>query len=139
MRRVLLGDSPNPLSPTEFSLLSGLALNSGQVMLPADLLRVVWGPAYVDGISLLRTAIWRLRRKLEADPSNPEYVLTVRAWATPSRATPPSSAHSPRSEVHALSRVRDRPVFFRASGDATVIGGQINCVSSSGPVLRKLR
>lgn len=77
MRRVRLGDSPIPLSPTEFSLLSELALNSGQVMLPADLLRVVWGPAYVDDISLLRTAIWRLRRKLEADPSNPEYVLTV--------------------------------------------------------------
>ena len=77
MRRVLLGDSPIPLSPTEFSLLSELALNFGQVMLPADLLRVFWGPAYVDDISLLRTAIWRLRRKLEADPSNPEYVLTV--------------------------------------------------------------
>lgn len=77
MRRVRIGDKPIPLTPMEFSLLSELALNAGRVMLPADLLRVVWGPAYVDDISLLRTAVWRLRRKLEAEPSNPTYVLTV--------------------------------------------------------------
>ena len=77
MRRVRVGETPIALSPTEFSLLSELTMNAGQVMLPADLLRAVGGPAYVDDISLLRTAVWRLRRKLETDPANPSYILTV--------------------------------------------------------------
>lgn len=77
MRRALVDEKAVPLTPTEFELLSELAVNRGHVMLPADLLRVVWGPAYVDDVGLLRTAIWRLRRKLEVEGQANEFILTV--------------------------------------------------------------
>ena len=77
MRRVEIGAEIIALTPTEFALLSELALNQGQVVLPADLLRAVWGPSYLEDVSLLRTAVWRLRRKLEPDTETPRYVVTV--------------------------------------------------------------
>ncbi len=77
MRGVRIGDRTIPLTPTEFAVLSELALNAGQVMLPADLLRIVWGPAYIEDVSLLRTAVWRLRRKLEQHADGPKYIVTV--------------------------------------------------------------
>ncbi len=76
MRGVRIGDLAIRLTPTEFAVLSELALNAGQVMLPADLLRVVWGPAYIEDLSLLRTAVWRLRRKLEQGDGS-KYIVTV--------------------------------------------------------------
>ena len=77
MRRALLNGRPSPLTPTEFDLLGELARHRGQVLLPADLLRAVWGPAYVDDVGLLRTAIWRLRRKLEPDAEPYRYIVTM--------------------------------------------------------------
>ncbi len=77
MRRVELADKIIALTPTEFALLSELALQEGKVVVPADLLRAVWGPSYIDDVSLLRTAVWRLRRKLEPDAEQPKYVVTV--------------------------------------------------------------
>jgi two-component system KDP operon response regulator KdpE len=41
-----------------------------------DLLIAVWGVEYRDDIDYLRAYIRYLRRKLEADPSNPRYILT---------------------------------------------------------------
>ena len=76
MRGVRIGDLAIRLTPTEFAVLSELALHAGQVMLPADLLRVVWGPAYIEDLSLLRTAVWRLRRKLEQGDGS-KYIVTV--------------------------------------------------------------
>jgi two-component system KDP operon response regulator KdpE len=64
------------LTPTEYALLRELALNSNRVMLHEDLLKAVWGPEYRDDIDYLRAYIRYLRRKLEEDPSNPEYILT---------------------------------------------------------------
>ena len=52
-----------------------LALNANQVMLHQDLLMQVWGPEYRDDVDYLRAYIRYLRRKLEADPSNPRYIL----------------------------------------------------------------
>ena len=77
MRRALLDGVPIPLTPIEFELLAELAHSPGQVIFPADLLRAVWGPAYVDDVGLLRTAVWRLRRKLEPNAQSPAYVVTV--------------------------------------------------------------
>ena len=77
LRRALLDGVPIPLTPIEFELLAELAQSPGQVIFPADLLRAVWGPAYVDDVGLLRTAVWRLRRKLEPNAQSPAYVVTV--------------------------------------------------------------
>lgn len=77
MHRAVIDGQPVQLTPTEFELLAELALNRGHVMLPADLLSAVWGPTYVDDLGLLRTAIWRLRRKLELNVRARDYVVTV--------------------------------------------------------------
>jgi len=47
-------------------------------MVQDELLVRVWGPEYSGASALLQTAIRRLRRKIEDDPSSPLYVLTRR-------------------------------------------------------------
>jgi two-component system KDP operon response regulator KdpE len=64
------------LTRTEYALLRELALNANRVMLHQDLLTAVWGPEYRDDIDYLRAYIRYLRRKLERDSANPQYVLT---------------------------------------------------------------
>lgn len=65
------------LSPTEYGLLAALARHAGQVIDHRTLLREVWGPSYGDERNYLRTFIQRLRVKLEADPKNPEIIVTA--------------------------------------------------------------
>jgi two-component system KDP operon response regulator KdpE len=65
-----------PLTRTEYALLRELALNANCVMLHQDLLTKVWGPEYRDDLDYLRAYVRYLRRKLEADPSSPQYILT---------------------------------------------------------------
>ncbi|HEY0831975.1 MAG TPA: response regulator transcription factor [Candidatus Dormibacteraeota bacterium] len=77
------------LSPTEYGLLAALAEHPGQVMDHRTLLRTVWGPGYGDERNYLRTFIQRLRVKLEADPKNPEVIVT--AGARGYRFGPPAS------------------------------------------------
>jgi len=64
------------LTRTEYALLRQLALNANRVMLHQDLLTEVWGPEYRDDIDYLRAYIRYLRRKLEKDPANPQYIRT---------------------------------------------------------------
>jgi len=64
------------LTRTEYALLRQLALNANRVMLHQDLLTEVWGGEYRDDVDYLRAYIRYLRRKLEPDPSNPQYILT---------------------------------------------------------------
>ncbi|MBE9506526.1 MAG: response regulator transcription factor [Chloroflexi bacterium] len=64
------------LTRTEYALLRQLALNANKVMLHHDLLTTVWGQEYRDDIDYLRAYVRYLRRKLETDPSHPQYILT---------------------------------------------------------------
>jgi two-component system KDP operon response regulator KdpE len=75
-RSVHVRGDPVSLTRTEYALLRQLALNANRVMLHQDLLTEVWGPEYRDDIDYLRAYIRYLRRKLEADPRNPQYILT---------------------------------------------------------------
>jgi two-component system, OmpR family, KDP operon response regulator KdpE len=68
--------APVALTRTEYALLRQLALNPNRVMLHRDLLAEVWGAEYVDDIDYLRAYVRYLRRKLEADPSNPQHIVT---------------------------------------------------------------
>ncbi len=76
-RRVVRDGTPVSLTPTEFGVLAELARHRGSVLSPAELLSSIWGPECTDDLHLLRTAIWRLRRKLELDSRAPQYVVTV--------------------------------------------------------------
>jgi two-component system KDP operon response regulator KdpE len=74
---VALRGEERSLTPTEYALLRQLALNANCVMTHRDLLTAVWGPEYRDDVDYLRAYIRYLRRKLEVDPSEPEYILTA--------------------------------------------------------------
>jgi two-component system KDP operon response regulator KdpE len=64
------------LTPIEYRLLTTLARNAGRVMTHRHLLKEVWGPAHGDDTHYLRVYMAQLRRKVEADPSNPQLLLT---------------------------------------------------------------
>lgn len=64
------------LTATEFKLLAYLAANSGRVLTHQSILTQVWGQAEADHIEYLRVYMRQLRKKLEADPESPQYLLT---------------------------------------------------------------
>jgi len=66
------------LRPTEFKLLYHLVQNAGWVVPHDQLLAKVWGYEYRDETHYLRLYVNYLRKKLEADPSDPKYILTER-------------------------------------------------------------
>ena len=69
---------PVALTKTEFHLLSELAVNAGIVLSRENLLERVWGYDYFGDTRLVDADIRRLRTKVEADPSNPTHIVTVR-------------------------------------------------------------
>lgn len=64
------------LTPTEWHLLEVLARTPGRLVGHQQLLREVWGPAYLDQTNYLRVYIGALRRKLERNPGAPAHLLT---------------------------------------------------------------
>ena len=66
------------LTRTEFRLLVELASSPGKVMSREDLLERVWARDYFDDERLVDVHVRRLRTKIEPDPANPRYVVTVR-------------------------------------------------------------
>ena len=66
------------LRPTEFRLLHHLIENAGWTVPHSTLLAKVWGYEYKDAISYLRIYINYLRKKIEPELSNPQYILTER-------------------------------------------------------------
>ena len=66
-----------PLTPKETDLLRYLAANCNAPVPHARLLQTIWGPDYGDEVEYLRVFVNHLRKKIEPDPSNPQYLLTV--------------------------------------------------------------
>ena len=64
------------LTPKEFELLHYLMKHSGRPIAHAALLQAVWGDDYALQTEYLRTFVHQLRKKLEMDPSTPQYLLT---------------------------------------------------------------
>lgn len=62
----------------EFDLLELLMRNAGRVLTRAQIIDRVWGSDYVGDTKTLDVHIKRLRSKVEADPANPELIVTVR-------------------------------------------------------------
>jgi len=64
------------LTPKEFDLLQYLMSRPGLPLAHAKLLQAIWGAEYGQEVEYLRTFVHQLRKKLEDDPSSPEYLLT---------------------------------------------------------------
>ena len=77
-RTVTRGGAPVDLAPKEFDLLLELIRRDGAVASRLDLMRSVWGHSSDVVSRTVDTHIAELRRKLEANPSAPELIITVR-------------------------------------------------------------
>ncbi|WP_328743835.1 response regulator [Streptomyces sp. NBC_00285] len=64
------------LTPTEWHLLEILVCSPGRLVTQKQLLQEVWGPSYGSKTNYLRVYMAQLRRKLEADPAHPRYLIT---------------------------------------------------------------
>ncbi len=76
-RQVTVAGKEVKLTPTEYTLLQEFALNAGKVLTHTYLLNKVWGPEYREEREYLHVFVRRLRAKLEPDPTNPKYIMTV--------------------------------------------------------------
>jgi two-component system response regulator RegX3 len=75
---VAVDGQPVSLPLKEFDLLELLLRNAGRVLTRGQLIDRVWGADYVGDTKTLDVHVKRLRAKLEPDPANPRYLLTVR-------------------------------------------------------------
>jgi two-component system KDP operon response regulator KdpE len=64
------------LTPKEYDVLKHLVANQGKPLTHRRLLQSVWGPDYGEETENLRVVINQLRKKIEADPTHPKYIVT---------------------------------------------------------------
>lgn len=77
MHEVYIGEKNiTHLTPLESRLLETLMVNHNHVLVTDTLIDYVWGPAGGDR-AMLKQLVYRLRQKIEKDPSNPFYLQTV--------------------------------------------------------------
>jgi two-component system, OmpR family, alkaline phosphatase synthesis response regulator PhoP len=77
-REVTRGGEAVPLTATELDVLLCLIRAEGQPLSREDILRLVWGPGHHGTLRTIDNFLLQLRTKLEADPSEPQHLLTVR-------------------------------------------------------------
>jgi two-component system, OmpR family, response regulator RegX3 len=75
---VSVDGEPVALPLKEFDLLELLMRNAGRVLTRVQLIDRVWGSDYVGDTKTLDVHVKRLRAKIEPDPANPKYLVTVR-------------------------------------------------------------
>jgi len=75
-RSVTRAGSPVHLTPTEWRMLEFLARHPGTLVTRQTLLKELWGSEQVSDSGYLRLYVSQLRKKLEADPAQPEHLLT---------------------------------------------------------------
>src|SRR5665647_108729 len=75
---VTVNGAPIALPLKEFELLEILLRNSGRVLTRMQLIDRVWGSDYVGDTKTLDVHVKRLRAKVEPDPPNPQFIVTVR-------------------------------------------------------------
>ena len=76
-RRVIVRGKDVYLTPKEFDILYFLASNQGQVFTKEQIYQAVWTGEYLLDDSNIMAFIRKLRKKIEPNPDDPEYILTV--------------------------------------------------------------
>lgn len=79
-RRLTVRGEIIELTPTEYRLLDILVRHAGRTVPSEKLLKDVWGTEYGNETEHVKHYIWSLRKKLEADPGNPQHILTERGF-----------------------------------------------------------
>ncbi len=80
MQAVTLGELSIDLTATEYKLLAVLAEHARHILSVDQLVRHVWGDAYVGETGYVKRYMWYLRQKIEDDPSRPRYLLNERGF-----------------------------------------------------------
>ena len=76
LRTVTVAGKEIQLTPTEYDILRLLVTHAGKVLTHTQILKKIWGIAYLEQPHVLRVNISNLRRKIEADPSRPRHIIT---------------------------------------------------------------
>jgi len=76
-RRVTRGDQQVQLTHTEFDLLAYLATNAGKALSRERIFRSVWGMSHQIETRVIDVHVRNLRRKIEVDPNQPQFILAV--------------------------------------------------------------
>lgn len=76
-RRVVRGEEEISLTPKEFDILYFLAENRGEVFTKEQIYKAVWSEDYLLDDSNIMAFIRKLRKKIEPDPDEPKYILTI--------------------------------------------------------------
>jgi DNA-binding response OmpR family regulator len=79
-RTVTVGGRQIQLAPKEYDLLVVLAWDRGRAFGREMLLERIWGYDYTGGTRTVDVHVGRLRSKIEADPAQPRYLVTVRGF-----------------------------------------------------------
>src|SRR5262249_4929733 len=95
------------LSPKEFDLLTFMMQHRNIPLTHARILRTIWGAEYGDEGQCMRSYIKLLRKKIEDDPANPQYIVT-QPWVG-YRFRDPADPDSPK----ATNRTRIDPRMSR--------------------------
>ncbi len=77
------------LTPIEYKLLTQLVRHAGKLLTYQQLLMAIWGPAAVERVHYLRVHMASLRRKIEADPARPAWLVTEPGVGYRLRDAPP--------------------------------------------------
>jgi two-component system KDP operon response regulator KdpE len=75
-RQVTAHGTKMRLTPREFDLMRYLVDHPNQVVRHREILRAVWGPDHGDEVEYVRAFVKQLRKKIELEPANPQYLLT---------------------------------------------------------------
>ena len=86
-RLVTVRGETTHLTPKEFELLQYLATCPNRIVPHRELLRAIWGPDYENELEQLRTVVKQLRKKIEPQPGNPQFLLT-HSWVGYELRTP---------------------------------------------------
>lgn len=79
-KRVFLNGTEVKLSPKEYELLKLLASEPGRVFSNEEILQAVWAGRQWATAQDVKQYIYFIRKKLEADPENPKFIITVRGF-----------------------------------------------------------
>jgi two-component system, OmpR family, KDP operon response regulator KdpE len=74
--KVAVRETEVHLTPKEFELLTYLIKNHGKVLTHRNLLGAVWGGNFTEQTEYLRVFVGNLRKKIEPNPAQPQYILT---------------------------------------------------------------
>jgi len=143
-REVEIGGRRSQLTPKEFEVFKLLMQNPDHVMAADEILKTVWGAEYLGDMELVKQFIYRLRAKLEVNPSEPRYFVTVRGsgYAFEPDTRPTSNGQLPPKPKLGEPPVRGRVSEFRQQAvrshpSANILSVPASAVAETKPSLRR--